>query len=156
MHLPLFDPPAENDVARPFWDAIAEHELRLPRCSSCGRFQWYPDETGPDCDCATYDWVSVPTSGVLHTLTRVYRSFLPNVQSGLPFVVGFVELDGVDGARLVATLDDSHPLTIGDRVEAAFVEVEGRVRPLFRKTKDISAMSYPDRNGDNVAEEGSP
>jgi uncharacterized OB-fold protein len=154
MHVPLVEPPA-LDVAQPFWDAIEQRQLRLPRCSACGRFQWYPDDTGPDCDGAIYEWMSVPTTGVLHTFTRVHRAFLPGVENALPFTVGFVELDGVEGARLVALLREPPALTIGDRVEATFVDVDGRIRPVFGKATDRTHDGI-ESNGDTVAEEGLP
>jgi uncharacterized protein len=152
VNIPLFEPPA-IDVTRPFWEAIEQGELRLPRCSVCGRFQWYPDDTGPDCEGATYEWVQVPTTGVLHTFTRVHRAFLPGIEGALPFTVGFVELDGVEDARLVAALHEPPALSIGDRVEATFVDVDGRTRPLFRKATDRPSDGI-ERNGDALAEEG--
>ena len=130
MPLPFYAPP-ESPVAEPFWDAVRERRLVMPRCSACGRWQWYPDEAGPDCADADYEWVDVAATGVLHTRTRVHRPFLPGSKDALPFSVGLIVLDGVEGPRLVGLLDDDAELAIGDRVRACFVDVDGDVRPLF-------------------------
>ena len=124
--LPQFDPP-DSDLARPFWDAVEAEELRLPRCSVCGKWQWYPDEAGTDCPEGELRWESVSTTGTVHTFTRVERAFLPGGTGDVPFVVGFIELDGVEGPRLVANIVDDEAVQVGMRVRAQF-PVLGRRR----------------------------
>ena len=144
--LPSFDPVALGDstLLAPFWDAFERHEIVLPQCSACHRFQWYPDDTGPDCAGATYEWVVVPASGTIYTMTRVHRAFLPGGADGVPFVVGLIELDGVDGARLVAHLDaEDIDLAIGDRVRARFERVGDGWRPVFgRAVQYIGGLGW--------------
>lgn len=149
MELSMLDPEL-TDVNGPFWEGIASRQLRLPRCSRCGAFQWYPDSTGPDCAGAEYDWAPSAGRGTVHTMTRVHRQFLPGGGDGAPFVVGFVELDDAPGIRLVAQLDDVPGLAIGSRVEAAFVAVEGGQRMIFRQAGRASAD--PVAAGDQVPE----
>jgi uncharacterized OB-fold protein len=129
--LPLFFDPPLDELTAPFWEGFERHQIVLPRCSGCGRFQWYPEAAGPDCPGADYSWVAVPTTGTLSSKTRVHRAFLPGAAGSLPFTVGFVELDGADGLRLVANVDDQTDVAIGDRVEARFQEVAGRWPPVF-------------------------
>ena len=45
-NIPVFDPPADVEFAAPFWEAIEAEELRLPQCSVCGQWRWYPDDAG--------------------------------------------------------------------------------------------------------------
>lgn len=134
MGLPNYLPPLDDEIAAPFWDAIASGSIRLPRCSACGRWQWYPTAAGPDCADAEFVWTEVAKTGTLHTFTRVQRAFLPGGQADVPFVVGFVELDGVDGVRLVANVADDDPSAVvcDRRVAADFVDVDGRRHLLFR------------------------
>jgi uncharacterized protein len=132
VNLPAFDPPVELSAAlAPFWDAVAHDELRLPRCSACGRWQWYPDEGGTCCPGATLDWVRVEGRGVVHTFTVVRRAFLPS-GANVPFVVAFIELDGIAGLRLVANVADDD-IAIGDRVQVTFADVGSRRHPVFRR-----------------------
>lgn len=129
--LPHFEPPANLDLAKPFWEAIARRELALPRCSVCGRWQWYPDAAGPDCAGAELVWEPVATTGEIHTLTTVRRGFLPDGRDDPPFIVAFVELDGVEGVRLVANLADDQRLGIGARVRATFEPLGDRLHLVF-------------------------
>jgi uncharacterized OB-fold protein len=131
MGLPHFDPPRDDDVAAPFWAAIDERLLVLPRCSACGRWQWYPDEAGTDCPGASLVWERVATTGTVYTATRVERAFLPGGQADVPYVVAFVELDGVEGVRLVGNLADGTDAAIGDRVRAEFIEFGDRRHLVF-------------------------
>jgi uncharacterized OB-fold protein len=131
MGLPHHDPPADDEVAAPFWAGIADDCLVLPRCSACGRWQWYPDEAGADCSGASLIWESVPTTGTVHTATRVERAFLPGGQADVPYVVAFVELDGIDGVRLVANLAPDADVGIGGRVQAEFIDVGDRRHVVF-------------------------
>src|SRR3712207_4712610 len=106
MKLPSFAPPDDLEIATTFWNAVARGELVLPRCSSCGSWQWYPEVSGTDCPGGTLDWQHVAQTGTLYTYTRVHRAFLPGGQGDVPYLVGLIDLDGVNGPRLVAPLVD--------------------------------------------------
>jgi uncharacterized OB-fold protein len=143
--LPLLDAPDQPPFA-PFWDAIQHRRLALPRCSVCGRWQWYPELEGTDCAGGVLRWEQVATTGTLHTFTRVHRSFLPGGREHVPYLVGFVDLDGVDdGVHLVVNLDDRHEYAIGDRVAAGFVPLGGRLHPVFAPI--APAVFTPDQRG---------
>jgi uncharacterized OB-fold protein len=131
MGLPRYAPP-EDGLFAPFWDAVGRHQIALPRCTSCGRWQWYPTSAGADCPDGELAWTPVATTGTVLTLTRVERAFLPKGKDDVPFVVAFVELDGVEGVRLVANLEDTPEARIGMRVVADFVPHDGRTHLLFR------------------------
>lgn len=105
--------------AAPFWEAIDRQRLVLPRCSVCARWQWYPEPAGTDCAGGVLVWTEVAGTGSLYTLTRVHRSFLPSANPVVPYTVGMVDLDGVDGPRLVAPVQGDN-LRIGQRVVATF------------------------------------
>ena len=42
MSLPDHPPRFDTDIVRPFWEALERGEFRLPACSVCGAWQWYP------------------------------------------------------------------------------------------------------------------
>ena len=127
ISLPNFIAP-DSPLARPFWDAIDRGEFVLPRCSRCGRWQWYPDEAGPDCGGAHYEWVLAPRSGTVYTATTIRGSFLPG-QSKATLRVVFVELDGVEGVRVaLCTMDES--IAIADAVRVDVVRCGDRFLPV--------------------------
>jgi uncharacterized OB-fold protein len=135
MPLPTY-PPVDAEIAAPFWAGAAQGELRLPRCSVCGRFEWYPNDAGPRCPGSSYEWVAVKGAGVVFTHTRVERRFLPE-GGDPPFAVGLVELDDAEGVRLVASLDESEgELAIGSRVRVRFDDAGGHARPVFVADKE--------------------
>ena len=57
--------------------------------------------------------------------------FLPGGPDDPPFTVGFVELDGVEGVRLVANLAEDDRIGIGSRVRATFVDHDGHPHLVF-------------------------
>jgi uncharacterized OB-fold protein len=122
--------PLHDAVARRFWDGIADGCLLLPRCSGCGRWQWYPTETGPCCAGAELDWQQLAGTGSVFTYTTVYHAFLPSVATATPYTVGLIELDGADGIRFVGLLDLDIPV-IGARVRMQVVEAGARRLPVF-------------------------
>lgn len=136
--LPAFDPPEADPLAAPFWDAVQRDAVALPRCSVCGRWQWYPEPSGTDCAGGELVWEDVATTGTVYTFTRVHRSFLPRSRDQDPYLVGSVELDGVDGPKLVANFADDPRLDVGARVQARFEDVDGRRHPVFVVTSDGS------------------
>jgi uncharacterized OB-fold protein len=135
MTLPMFDPPP-SDLGAPFWEAVDGGQLVLPRCSVCGEWQWYPETAGTECAGGRLVWEPVASTGSVYSFTQVHRSFLPGGREHVPYVVGLVDVDGVDGPRLVATLDGDTDWRVGDRVEAAFEPLAGRMHPVFRRVAE--------------------
>ena len=127
LALPSFAPPDDLELAEPYWSAIRRGQLVLPQCSVCGSWQWYPERSGTDCKGGTLRWERVAPAGTLYSKTKVHRSFLPGGGDQVPYAVGLVDLDGVDGPRIVAPL--SSDVAIGDRVAAQFV-LDGDRPPL--------------------------
>lgn len=128
-------PPADAGVLQPFWDAVAEERLALPRCVDCGRWVWYPLPRCPGCAGGRLEWTALRGTGTLFTFTIVHRSFLPGVEVTAPFAVGLVELDGAPGPRLVADVDaPPERVRIGMRLRVRFEAVAGgRRRPVFEE-----------------------
>jgi uncharacterized OB-fold protein len=127
-------PRFDTAIVRPFWDAVAQGELRLPACSACGAWQWYPYEFIPCHPSAHHDWRGVPKTGTVFTHTTVHRNFLPGASAdSAPYVSALVELDGVVGPRLatvLVNLGDRSP-AIGMRVRLCPTPRSGYVAPFF-------------------------
>jgi uncharacterized protein len=119
--------PLDSDLTRPFWEGVAAGELRLPRCSACGAYQWYPLAVVEHGDGGFFEWTPVAASGTVFTHTTVRRPFLPGAsKADVPYTVVVVELDGVPGVRLVGRLRDGDDASIGRRVVAQFITRDGR------------------------------
>jgi uncharacterized OB-fold protein len=124
--IPSFAPP-DSDHTRPFWDGVAAGELRLPRCSACQAWQWYPLPGTTHCAGATIVWTPVRPQGTIFTFTVVRRPFLPGAaKTDVPIVSIIVELDDAPGLRLVGRLTDGVEARIGMRVTGEFYHHDGR------------------------------
>jgi len=124
--------PLDDPRTRPFWEATANGGLSLPACSTCGTWQWYPLAGLPCHSDATLVWRPVAGEGTIFTWTRVERAFLPSGASP-PFTVALVEIDGVEGPRLVTVLvgPGSDEPVIGDRVRLAPTVLPTHTLPTF-------------------------
>jgi uncharacterized protein len=137
------EPPADTGIFQPFWDAVAEERLALPRCHECGCWVWYPAPGCPSCAGTRFEWTNLSGTGSLFTFTVVHRPFLPGTSLKEPFVVGLVELDGAAGVRLVADVDvDPDRVRIGMRLHVRFESARGRRRPVFETLEE--SASPPD------------
>ena len=123
---------------RPFWDGTQAKQLRLPRCTGCKRFNWYPQPMCPRCRSLGYDWVPVSGKGKLFSYTVVRRPFLQESAGKVPFIVVLVALDDCPYVRFVSNLIHSKPeeIYIGMPVEVVFMKASDEVTlPFFRRTE---------------------
>lgn len=136
-------PDVDWEPTREFWAGAARKELRLPRCSACGRFHWYPDgDVCTSCGAKGIVWETIGGQGRLFTWVVLEHAFLPQYASELPFVSALVTLDDAPGVRLPTRMVDcpTESLRIDQAVEVCFRPlrfegVDGEVlAPLFRPT----------------------
>jgi uncharacterized OB-fold protein len=130
--VPNFAPAVEWPQTAPFWNAAAEGRLTLPACSVCGAWQWYPVAGLPCHPDASHEWKPVPGEGTIFTFTRVERAFLPE-GGDPPYTLALVELDGVEGPRVVTVLvgPGSDEPSIGDRVRLSPTRFGTHTLPTF-------------------------
>jgi uncharacterized OB-fold protein len=126
----LFDPPRTAPWLAPYFAGLAARELRLPRCSACGAWEWYPRAAGPVCAGAKYKWIRIGAGASVFTFSVVERAFLPGVNQ--PYVVGLVCPDDAPSVRIVAQLvSSSESFSIGARARLAFFETSGGALPYY-------------------------
>ena len=125
----------------PFWAGAREDRLVLPRCTSCRTFRLPPYALCFKCQSWGVEWIEVPGTGTLYSVTVVRHPLHPAFAAIVPYVSGVVELDGTqgEGARMLVNVIDCDPdaLTIGTRVEAVYDHVNDdftqlRFRPIGR------------------------
>jgi hypothetical protein len=130
-HRPDLDWP----VARPFWEGCRAGELRLPGCTGCGRFVWYPAAVCRACGGEAHEWTRVSGRGRLFTWVTVHRAFLPGWADRVPYVTALVELEEDPRVRLATFLRAVPPggLAAGLPVAVVFERVDDRLTlPAFR------------------------
>ena len=92
------------DEHRPFDEGLAQGELVLQACTACGRARFPIGPVCPYCRTSEFRWESVRPDGIVHSWVRYHRSYLPEFEPLVPYVVLTVKLD--DGPLLVGRLAD--------------------------------------------------
>jgi uncharacterized OB-fold protein len=118
--LPLPLPTADT---RPFYDAARRGELRLQRCTRCGRWRHYPRPLCPACLAREHAWERASGRGVVWTWTIVRGPTLPAFEPLLPYAVVDVLLE--EDVHFVSNLIDCplDAIHAGLPVEATFAAV---------------------------------
>ena len=133
-------PDTEWEPTRGYWEAAAAGELRVPRCTSCAEWSWYPKEACPGCGGSEMPWTRLSGRATLFSYVVVHHAFLPQYRGLTPFLPALVVPEEAPGIRLTTRLVDCEPgeLRMDMPVEAVFrpLEFEGVdgsvVAPLFR------------------------
>lgn len=116
--------PVDDPLAGPFFQAAAEGRLVVQQCHTCGALRWPPLPGCPDCRGRDTTWVDVVPSGTIWSFVVYHRAFSASLKGQVPYTVLMVQLDA--GPYLVGRLvAGSHRPSVGDRVEAEFLEVDG-------------------------------
>jgi uncharacterized protein len=133
LHVPNLAPQPTGQELDRFWEFTAAGEVRLPRCGSCGRWLPVSIRRCPD-DGAMPDWQLVPSTGRVYSMTVVHHSFLPAGSTEVPYAVALVELDGVDGVRLLAAVEAESPtaVQVGTAVRLGLHAFDTHTLPIVR------------------------
>jgi uncharacterized protein len=113
--------PSPTPEDREFWEGARRGELRIQRCSTCGRYQHYPRLLCSHCGADTVAFVTASGSGTVYSYTVIRQNGVPPFADRVPFVVATVDLDE-DGARVLGAMPSVTPedARIGMRVRATF------------------------------------
>lgn len=122
----------------PFWEALEDHEFRLPRCAGCARWTWPAHYRCGACGSWDFEWVIVPMRGTVHGWTRTWYPFenVTERAEDIPYVTVLVEVDDTDETRVLGVLrgDDAN-VFCGARVQ-------GSIDPPSEKTKGHAAVRW--------------
>jgi uncharacterized OB-fold protein len=127
--------PIPDAESQPYWDAAAEHVLKLPYCGSCKRFMFPPRPACPACLDSTVTWTELSGRGTLHSFAVMHDSYVTGFDP--PFLIAQIELAEQPGLRLTTNLVDCAPkdAVIGMSVSVIFEErADGVTVPQFRPT----------------------
>jgi uncharacterized OB-fold protein len=135
---PVVSPSPE---AAPFWDAAAQHRLKIPNCNACDAAFFYPRPICPRCGSRDIGWLEARGTGTLHSFCVQYRSSVPGLTEVGPFVTALVDLD--EGVRMMSFLvgvpADPEFITCDTRVEVQFLDLpDGHAAIAFKPIADDS------------------
>ena len=125
--------PTIDAETRPFWEAAKAGKLRLPRCTACGKFHFYPRPFCPHCYHRGVEWADVSGRGTVHSFYVAHRPAHPAFKDRVPYVVALVDL--AEGPRMMTNIVDCPPeaVSIGMPVQVVFRKLtEDVILPCFR------------------------
>jgi uncharacterized OB-fold protein len=124
--------PTDPDSA-PWWDGIAQGELRYQLCYDCDSAIFYPRSLCPECFSSRLIWKVAAGGGTVYAFTVVHRSPDRRLATEVPYVLALVDVD--EGFRMLSRLIDATPgeVKVGQRVRLTFYNSpDGRNLPCFR------------------------
>lgn len=90
---PLEDPKFTR--LSPFYEALKAGRLQTTQCPS-GCVHWPPRVACPNCHSEELHWIDLPMTGTIYAFSAVLAGAPLGMEGETPFVVGLVDLDGVD------------------------------------------------------------
>ena len=127
---PLPIPSAES---QPYWEALRECRLMMPRCDDCRRYWFPPALLCPHCNAATWTWTQASGRGRIFSYVVYHRVYHPAFAQEVPYAVAVIELD--EGPRMISNVIGIAPdkLACDMRVEVVFEPVSDTITlPKFR------------------------
>jgi uncharacterized OB-fold protein len=118
--------PVPDRDSRPWWAALARHELVLQACGQCGAWRWPPRALCNRCGSLAWEWKAASGRGAVASWIVNHHGF--SDAFGSPYVVVLVRLDEQDDLLLPGSWSgapDGHGLRIDLPVAAAFEDVAG-------------------------------
>lgn len=122
----------QDSDSRPYWEGLAQGELRIQRCATCTRAVFYPRAHCPHCHSDQLSWIVASGKATLYSYTVVHQAFGAFAEEA-PFVVAIVELE--EGVRMMTRIIDAprERLSIGAPLQVTFVTAgEQLTLPYFR------------------------
>ena len=112
-------PPAPNVETQRFWDAAAEGQLLIKRCTACHEPHYYPRAICPFCFSAETVWEQAAGTGSIYSVSVMRRG------ADAPYALAYVTLD--EGPSMLTNIVDCDfdALSIGQRVRVRFMPTDG-------------------------------
>ena len=127
--------PPRDKYTAPYWDALQQGSIKLPRCRACGHWLF---PIGPCCSSCLSDeleWQPLSGRGEVWSYIVYHHAFDPAFKDKLPYNVAIVKLD--EGPRLISNVvgvADAETLTIDQRLHLLIQNESGTAVPRFALT----------------------
>lgn len=114
--------PIPTPTTMPFWEALAEHKIRIQYSPSSGRYVFYPRVLAPGTLADDLEWREISGAGTLYTFTVAYRAVAPHFAEHVPQLLAVVQWG--EGPRFATEIVNAEPtqLRVGMRVQPVFLD----------------------------------
>ena len=123
--------PTPTAMSQPYWDGVANGQLRLQTCGACGTSRHYPRLLCDRCYSDEVKWITASGKGKIHSWTVAHHPYHPAFVTEVPYALVLVDL--VEGPRALGRWNGG-VLKIGDEVQGKFVVREGGSDLVFSPT----------------------
>ncbi|RKS70904.1 hypothetical protein BZB76_5384 [Actinomadura pelletieri DSM 43383] len=89
---------------KPFWDGCAAGELRLQRCTDCGRYRFPDAPVCPQCLSGSASWEAVSGTGTLWSWCTMHQKYFAAFADEVPYRLVYVRL--TEGPLVISVLAD--------------------------------------------------
>ena len=115
--------PVPTPTTQPFWDALAQHTIRIQYSPSAQRYVFYPRVLAPGTLADDLEWREISGAASLHTYTVAHRPVAPHFADAVPHIVAVAQWD--EGPRFATEIVNAEPseLRVGMRIRPVFVDV---------------------------------
>lgn len=114
--------PIPTPTAKPFWDGLAEHTIRIQYSPSSNRYVFYPRVLAPGTLADDLEWREISGVASLYTYTVAYRPVAPHFAGDVPQILAVVEWD--EGPRFSTEIVNARPdeVSVGMRLKPVFFD----------------------------------
>lgn len=115
--------PVPTPTTKPYWDALAEHRVRIQYSPSLGEYVFYPRVISPRTLADDLEWREISGKGTLYTYTVAERPVAPMFADPEPHILAIVQWD--EGPRVSTEIIGTEPsrLRVGMRVRPVFEDL---------------------------------
>lgn len=119
---------------KPYWDSADNHELSIQNCETCNKAIHPPGPACPHCGSQEIGWVNYGNeiTGKIYSFVTTYVPMLPGFQHDLPTIIAQVEVEQIEGVRIMANIINAKPedIEIGKPVKMTWIDItEDRALP---------------------------
>ncbi len=106
-----------------FWASCKEHQMKLQKCSSDGKFRYFPSPICPYCGSFDFEWTAVSGLGSVYSYSVVHRPPSDAWLDKVPYVYAIVEL--AEGPLLPSNIVgiDPEQVRVGMKVKVTYDDV---------------------------------
>lgn len=98
--------PESTPETQEFWDGAKRGELRIQRCTACGKAYFFPRPFCPHCSSRDVKWFTASGKAKLHTYVINHRPAM-GFRDDAPYVIAIVELE--EGPRMMTNIIGIEP-----------------------------------------------
>ena len=115
--------PVPTPISQPFWDALAEHTIRIQYSPSAQRYVFYPRILAPGTLADDLEWRQISGAAALYSYTVAHRPVAPHFADAVPHIIAVAHWD--EGPRFATEIVNADPagLRVGMRIQPVFVDV---------------------------------